>query len=127
MHTEDGESAYACACREAEGKLGLKIQPRDLHLLAVVSEHAFDGQGYWLMFLFEVKSPLRKCSPKRREGTFAFFRREQIPALNIPQTDREIIWPLVWQHRGGFFAAHWKWFPDGRTEWTMEESRANAA
>ena len=123
VQIDDGESPYACACREAGEEIGLKITPRELHLLGVVSEHAYGGQGHWLMFLFEVQPRLQECPPKHAEGVFRFFAREQISSLNIPQTDREIIWPLVWRHRGGFFAAHWKWFPDGRTEWTTEESR----
>jgi 8-oxo-dGTP diphosphatase len=123
VHIDDGESPYACACREAEEELGLKIVTADLHLLGVVSEHAYGGQGHWLIFLFEVKRRLLECPPKHREGTFRFFAKDEIPTLNIPVTDREIIWPLIRKHRGGFFAAHWKWFPDGRTEWTVEESR----
>jgi 8-oxo-dGTP diphosphatase len=123
VHTDDGESPYACACREAHEELGLEITTRDLHLTAVVSEHAYGGQGHWLIFLFEVKRRLKECPPKHREGTFCFFSRDVIPNLNIPLTDRDIIWPLFWQHRGGFFAAHWHWHEDGRTEWVMEESR----
>jgi len=55
--------------------------------------------------------------------TYDFAAREAIAGLHIPQTDRDILWPLFWQHRGGFFAAHWHWHADGRTEWVMEESR----
>jgi 8-oxo-dGTP diphosphatase len=123
VHIDDGESPYVCACREADEELGLKISTSDLHLIGIVSEYNYGGQGHWLIFLFEVKKRLKDCPPRHREGTFCFFSREQIPSLKIPQTDRDIIWPLIWKHRGGFFAAHWKWFPDGRTEWTMEESR----
>jgi 8-oxo-dGTP diphosphatase len=121
--TDDGESPYVCACREADEELALKISARDLHLTGVVSEHAYGGHGHWLMFLFEVKPRLRECPPKHREGNFCFFAREKISVLHIPQTDRDIIWPLFWQHRGGFFAAHWHWHEDGRTEWVTEESR----
>lgn len=123
LHMEDGESPYACAVREAGEELGIELAISDLHLAGVVSEHAYGGQGHWLIFLFEVTKRLRECPPKHPEGTFAFWPREKISSLHIPQTDRDIIWPLFWKHRGGFFAAHWKWFPDGRTEWTTEESR----
>ena len=123
VRIDTGESPYACACREAEEELGLKIAPVDLHLTAVVSEHGYAGQAHWLMFLFEVKPRLKECPPQHREGTFRFFPRQEIPALHIPQTDRDIIWPLFWRHRGGFFAAHWHWHADGRTEWVTEESR----
>ena len=78
------------------------------------------------MFLFEVKTRLKECPPPHPEGIFRFFAREEIPALHIPQTDRDILWPLLWQHRGGFFAAHWHWHADGKSEWVMEESRPKA-
>src|SRR3954451_12540881 len=58
LHMEEGESPYACACREAEEELGIKITAPDLHLIGVVSEHAYGGQGHWLIFLFEVTKRL---------------------------------------------------------------------
>lgn len=122
LHTDAGESPYACACREADEELGLRITPGDLHLTGLVSEHGYQGQAHWLIFLFEVTRRLRECPPKHREGTFCFFSRGQLAALNIPQTDRETIWPLFWQHRGGFFAVHCHCHEAGRNEWTVEES-----
>jgi hypothetical protein len=56
------------------------------------------------------------------EGRFEFFPREKIFSLNIPQTDREKIWPWFWQFRGGFFSAHCHCHADGRNEWTLEEA-----
>src|SRR6185369_5512991 len=58
LHTDDGESRYACACREAKEEMALTLKPRDLHLTGVVSEHGFQGTAPWLMFLFEVKPRL---------------------------------------------------------------------
>ena len=55
LHTDTGESPYACACREAQEELGLTLSPSDLHLTGLVSEHGYQGQTHWLMFLFEVK------------------------------------------------------------------------
>lgn len=125
LHTDEGESPYACACREAQEELGLTISPRDLHLTGVVSEHGFQGQSHWLMFLFEVKTKLTTLPPAHREGRFQFFRREALRGLKVPQTDLEQIWPWFWEHRGGFFAAHCRCAPDGRNVWTLEESRAS--
>jgi 8-oxo-dGTP diphosphatase len=122
VHTDDGESPYACACREAAEELGLTIAPVDLHLTGLVSEHGYAGQAHWLMFLFEVKTRLSQLPPDHREGRLAFFAREQLAGLALPETDREQIWPLFWQHRGGFFAAHCHCHPDGRNSWTLEES-----
>lgn len=121
LHTDQGESPYACACREAEEELGVKLSPSDLHLAGLVSEYGYLGQSHWLMFLFEVKKKLNTLPPVHREGRFQFFPREALSGLKIPQTDREKIWPWFWQFRGGFFAAHCHCHPDGRNEWELEE------
>ena len=119
-----GESPYVCACREAQEALGVTLTPGDLHLAGLVSEDGYQGQSHWLMFLFEVRPRLLVCPPPMSEGRFAFFPRAELEGLNIPQTDRETIWPLFWQHRGGFFAAHCHCGPDGRNDWTIEETMA---
>jgi 8-oxo-dGTP diphosphatase len=117
-----GESPYVCACREAAEELGVKIHPRDLHLTGIVSEHGYQGRTHWLMFLFEVMTKLKSLPPAHSEGAFQFFPRAALAGLKIPQTDREQIWPWFWQFRGGFFAAHCHCHPDGRNDWTLEES-----
>ncbi len=123
LHTDAGESPHACACREAREELGLDLSPRDLHLAGLVSEHGYEGQAHWLMFLFEVKPRLERLPPPGPEGRFAFFPRTALDGLNLPETDREMIWPLFWRHRGGFFAAHCHVHPDGRRAWLVEETR----
>jgi 8-oxo-dGTP diphosphatase len=123
LHTETGESPYACACREASEELGLQLRPSDLHLTGIVSEHGYEGESHWLMFLFEVRPRVQSLPPAHREGRFQFFPASTLDSLKLPQTDRERIWPWFWEHRGGFFAAHCHCYPDGRNEWTLEESR----
>lgn len=122
LHTDIGESPYACACREGEEEMGLKLAPTDLHLTGLVSEHGYEGAAHWLMFLFEVKPRLKEVPPAHREGIFAFFKREEIFKLPLPKTDLEQIWPLFWQHRGGFFAAHCHCGADQTNAWVLEES-----
>lgn len=122
LHTEEGESPYACACREAQEELGLQIKPDDLHLTGIVSEHGYEGRAHWLMFLFEVKRRLSALPPAHREGRFQFFSRDALTNLKMPQTDVEQIWPWFWEHRGGFFAAHCHCRSDGTNVWTLEES-----
>lgn len=102
--------------------MGLILHPADLHLVGIVSESGYLGQAHWLMFLFEVKPRLDSLPPDHREGRFQFFAREEVQGLRQPVTDAEMIWPLFWQHRGGFFSAHCRTHPDGRNEWTLEES-----
>jgi 8-oxo-dGTP diphosphatase len=121
-----GESPYACACREAREELGITIDPADLHLTGIVSEHGYSGQAHWLMFLFEVKPKLKALPTPHREGMFAFFRADDLARLPLPKTDIDQIWPLFWRHRGGFFAAHCRCKLDGNYEWFLEESHAHA-
>ena len=121
LHTEEGESPYACACREAEEELGLKVTNAELHLTGLVSERGYQGQSHWLMFLFEIQTRLNSIPPPHREGRFQFFPREALAGLKMPQTDLEQIWPWFWQHRGGFFAAHCRCGLKGN-QWTLEES-----
>ena len=122
LHTEIGESPYACACREAREELELSLSVSDLHLTGIVSEHGYQGQSHWLMFLFEAKKRLSVLPSTHREGRFQFFARDVLDNLKLPQTDRERIWPWFWQHRGGFFAAHCHCRKDGTNEWKLAES-----
>ena len=124
LQTEIGESPFACAIREAHEELGLVLRVSDLHLTGLISEHGYEGQAHWLMFLFEVKPRLQSIPPPHREGQFQFFSRSEVARLKLPNTDREQIWPLFWRHRGGFFAAHCHCRSDGTNEWTIEESVA---
>ena len=122
LHMAEGESPYFCACREAMEEIGVSLIPRDLHLTGLVSEHGYEGNAHWLMFLFEVKPRLQSLPPPNQEGEFQFFDAATIPSLNIPRTDAEQIWPLFWRHRGGFFSAHCRCLADDRYTWTIEES-----
>jgi 8-oxo-dGTP diphosphatase len=122
LDTSTGESPYACACREAQEEMGVTLAVSDVHLTGIISEHGYQGQAHWLMFLFEIKPRLTAVPPAHREGSFRFFSREDLAALRVPQTDAEMIWPLFWKHRGGFFAAHCITSPNGRNQWTLEES-----
>jgi len=124
LHTADGESPYACACREAREEMELALEPTDLHLTGLVSEHGYAGQSHWLMFLFEVKPRLKTLPPTHREGRFQFFPRATLDGLSLPETDRKQIWPLFWQQRGGFFAAHCHVAPGSPDAWTLEELSA---
>src|SRR4051812_20508320 len=75
LHTEEGESPHACASREAWEELGLSLPASALHLAGIVSEHGYQGQTHWLMFLFEITKKIAILPPIHREGRFQFFRR----------------------------------------------------
>ncbi len=74
LHTDTGESPYACACREAQEELGLALSPADLHLTGLASEHGYQGQSHWLMFLFEVKRKLQSCRRRIARGASSSSR-----------------------------------------------------
>jgi 8-oxo-dGTP diphosphatase len=122
LKTDTGESPHACACREAEEEMALKLVPQDLHLTGIIAERGYQGQNHWLMFLFEVRKKLDHLPAEHREGRFQFFALDQLASLKIPQTDLEQIWPLFWKHRNGFFAASCNCLADGRNEWVIEQS-----
>ena len=126
LHTETGESPYACACREASEEIGLTLAPQDLRLTGLITEHGYEGQAHWLIFLFEVMVKLTRLPPPMGEGRFAFFAADQFGTIKLPQTDREMVWPLFWRHRGGFFSAHCHCHADGVNDWRIEESRPPA-
>jgi 8-oxo-dGTP diphosphatase len=122
LETGRGESPHQCAIREAEEELGIVIGNGDLHLTGMITETGYAGQAHWLMFLFEVTKKIEKAPQAHREGSFRFFARAEIAALDLPRTDAEQIWPLFWKHRGGFFAAHCLSRAKGADEWTLDES-----
>ncbi len=123
LRTDIGESPYACACRETFEEIGLQITPRELHLTGIVSEHGYLGTTHWLMFLYELQPRLSQLPPPMKEGRFQFFARTALNTLPLPDSDREQLWPLFWQHRGGFFAAHCHCHTRNRNDWVVEESR----
>ena len=83
LKTDLAESPYACACREAHEEMGLTLTPRDLHLTGLVSEHGYQGNTHWLMFLFEVRPRLTAVPPPHAEGTFQFFPRAALDQLTL--------------------------------------------
>ena len=121
LEMASGESPHQCAARESREEIGISPEPEDFHLTGMISEHGYAGEAHWLMFLFELKPSLEKLPHPIHEGRFSFFQRNQIEDLPLPQTDREKIWPLFWQHRNGFFVAHCH-CREAANHWTLEQS-----
>ncbi|MCC7407593.1 MAG: NUDIX domain-containing protein [Phycisphaeraceae bacterium] len=117
-----GESPTACALREIREEVSLHLTPNDLHLTGIVSEAGYEDQCHWLMFLYEVLDP-RSLPPEHHcpEGALEWFEPSAIDKLPIPDTDRQVIWPLFWRHRRGFFAAHIHCH-HGQLDWQLEQS-----
>jgi 8-oxo-dGTP diphosphatase len=127
LETSLGESPFECAVREAREEAGLVLEPSDLHLFAMIAERAYEGQSHWLLFLFRSRQTHEAVPPEIAEGRFAFFSREAIDGLAIPETDRKILWPLYDQHRDGFVALRAECDPSGPIVYTVEEFLAAPA
>ncbi len=101
-----GESPHECAQREIHEETGIGLAPEEIRLTGIVAETAYEGETHWLIFLFEVARPVRPAEIRAYEideGTLEWVPLPRVPSLDIPATDRQIMWPLVQQHRGGFF------------------------
>ena len=99
-----GESPFECAVRETGEETGLQVKAADLHLFAMIAEKAYQGDTHWLMFLFRCKKPIAGLPRDIAEGKFAFFSREKIKGLPIPETDKAALWPIFDQYRESFVA-----------------------
>jgi len=97
-----GESPYECARRETEEEIGLRLDDGDLHCFGYISEKSYEGEGHWLMFLFECKKVVNVLPSAINEGHFKFFERAEVDELPIPETDRTLLWPYYDQYKDGF-------------------------
>ncbi len=127
LETGVGESPTACAAREIWEEAGLRVPAADLHLTGIVSEAAFgegDAATHWLMFLYEVTRPVPTSTADfvMDEGGLEWLDRDAVMELPLPETDRAVIWPEFWRHRGGFFTAHID-CTGPELAWTLEQSR----
>ena len=114
-----GESPYECARRETEEEAGLSLRDEDLKCFGYISEKSYEGAGHWLMFLFHSKKRIQLLPKGIDEGSFAFFEREAIDRLAIPESDRLLLWPYFDQYRQGFVGLRADCAPGG--ELTIKE------
>ena len=126
LEQQIGESPTACAVREVREEADLCVEPGDLHLTGIVSESGFDDRMHWLMFLYELTRPVSVVRTHFGEGRLEWHEPGQVERLAIPDTDRQIIWPLFWKYRGRFFAAHID-CQGGRLSWRLEQPAADAS
>lgn len=116
-----GESPMECACREIEEEIGLKVEEKDLHLYGMISEKNYEGTGHWLMFLYRCKKTISQVPPAMDEGHFAFFPIKNIPALPIPETDRQLLWPIYEKYQNRFVSMRANCHPDHPLQFQIEE------
>ena len=120
LEQDRGESPTACAIREIAEEVGLAIDASRLHLTGIVSETGYGDETHWLMFLYEVTGPVCVERTEFDEGRLEWHHPDAIDGLGIPETDRQVIWPLFWEYRGRFFMAHID-CRNGRVDWTLDQ------
>lgn len=120
LDMERGESPYECARRETMEETGLALSDKDLHCFGYISEKSYEGTGHWLMFLFNSLKTIEALPPQIDEGLFKFFSRSTIDTLQIPETDRTLLWPYYDQFSGGFVGLRANCQPGGNLSVTEE-------
>lgn len=113
LDMELGESPYECARREVGEEIGLNLGDEELHCFGYISEKSYEGSGHWLMFLFNCHRRIDALPPEIDEGHFRFFEREAIEALDIPETDRTLLWPYFDRFAHGFVGLRANCDPSG--------------
>ncbi len=109
-----GESPAQCAQRETLEEVGLDLPIDRFHLLGIISEKAYEGRAHWLIFYYRVTGAVAVQEHQTPEGQLEWFHPHQLDTLPLPDTDRQIIWPLVNRHDNadapstprGFFSVH---------------------
>ena len=114
LDMETGESPYECARREVEEEIQLSLQDEDIRCFGYISEKSYEGSGHWLMFLFDCKVRITDLPEEIDEGQFKFFSRQAIDALDIPETDRTLLWPYYDRFAEGFVGLRANCDPSGK-------------
>jgi 8-oxo-dGTP diphosphatase len=119
-----GESPHECSVREVEEETGLVLRQDEMRLFGMVSERAYQGEMHWLIFLFECTRPDEIAHSDFDEGRLEWVRGDDVEKLPIPPTDREILWPQVRAHRGGFFVVDIDCSTTPMTHWLRESIKS---
>lgn len=122
LEMANGESPHQCAVRETREETGMEVETEDLHLFCMAAEKAYEGNGHWLMFLFECRKPIIELPNSIEEGHFDFFSREDIDSLPIPATDREGLWSIYDKYHKDFVALRVDCHPSSELDWTIEQT-----
>lgn len=124
-----GESPAQCAQREIKEEAGIDVPIERLQLIGLISERAYEGKTNWLIFYYRVLGPVQVKAGVMGEGELAWHAPDELEKLQIPETDKKIIWPLVRRvekaatpdGKPGFFAVHIECDATGTLGWTVEQ------
>jgi len=116
-----GESPAQAARRETLEEAGVDLPADRFRLAGLVTERGYLGQGHWLMFVYRCLEPVSAPERTIREGALEWHEPSALDRLPLPETDRRVIWPLIFEHQGGFFAVHIDCTGDD-LRWDVEEA-----
>ena len=74
---------------------GVDVPVDRLHLTGLISETAYENRTHWLIFYYRVLGATWTEPRMTREGELAWYSYEELLKQPIPESDREVIWPLV--------------------------------
>lgn len=125
LEVGEGEGPHECAQREIQEEAGLDIATEDIEFIGMVSEKGYEDAGHWLLFCFDVTRVISHDelpTYEFEEGILEWVEPDDIESLNIPETDRQVLWPLVRERKpGGIFTVHIDCSTDPMT-WTIHAS-----
>jgi 8-oxo-dGTP diphosphatase len=104
-----GESPAQSAQREIREEAGIDVPIERLHLGGLISEAGYEGQTHWLMFYYRVLGAVDVEPTVMNEGSLEWHALSDLDHLPVPESDREVIWPLVRSHEalGPELPAEW--------------------
>lgn len=117
-----GESPAQCAQREIHEEAGIEVSIDRLRLSGVISEQAYENETHWLLFVYRVIGAVEVEAGPMNEGVLEWHAPEAIETLNMPETDRQVLWPMLRDHEDGFFAVHIDCSGD-EIIWSVEQSQ----
>lgn len=121
LDTASGESPTQCAQREVHEEARVLLPLERFKLVAMISERGYENQTNWLLFYFRVTGAVDFAPFDMNEGRLEWHPPEMLEKLAVPDTDRQIIWPLIRKHENGFFAVHID-CEDRKLKWRVEQS-----
>lgn len=122
LEKDRGESPFEAARRETFEETGHTVSDAEMHLWGMIAEKNYEARTHWLMFLFDCRKPLPGLPPPIDEGAFAFHPARDWAQLDIPETDREILWPLYTQYHRGFVSVRADCTPGQPLRYTIEQA-----
>jgi len=106
LETEEGESPFGCAVREAKEECNIDSKPEDWKLIGIITEKEYPNIGNIMLFLFEYRHCVNEIPREINEGKFRFVNPSQFNNENIPETDKLFIWDFVLRSTQTLFSLH---------------------